>query len=62
LTEFEVIEVVEYGRVVEACGKVSLCSTSRATTTTETTESAAKAVAIVAPTEQKENDNPIVLS
>jgi hypothetical protein len=59
LTEFEVIKVVEYGRVVEACGKVSLCSTSRAITSTKAT---AKAVAVVAPTEEKENDDPIMLS
>jgi hypothetical protein len=62
LTEFEVIEVVEHGRVVEACGEVSLSSTSRATTATETTKATAKAVAVVTPTEKKENYDPIMLS
>lgn len=61
LTEFEVIEVVQYGRVVEACGKVSLCCTSRATMRTAA-ETTAKAVAITAPTKDEENDNPIMLS
>ena len=60
LTKFEVIEVVENGRVVETCGKVSLCSTSRATMSTAT--KTAKAVAITAPTEDEENYDPIMLS
>lgn len=59
LTEFEVIKVVKNGRVVEACGEVSLRSTRRAIATTKAT---AKAVAVVTPTEKKENDDPIMLS
>jgi hypothetical protein len=63
LTEFEVIKVVENCGVVKSCGEVSLRSTSRATmTATETTKATAKAVAVVTPTEKKENYDPIMLS
>ena len=65
LTEGEVIEFADNCGVVETCGKVSLCSTSRANTmiaTTKATETAAKSVAITAPTEDEENYDPIMLS
>ena len=55
LTELDVIETVEDSGVVESCGEVCLRSDRR---TIATAETATEAIAIVTPTEKKENDEP----